>query len=53
MLVLLVLASSSIACKNYPSGLVDRAPQDHIQLLELVYQSLRRILGRLFSYYQI
>ena len=28
LLVLLVLACSSIACRNYPSGLVDRAPQD-------------------------
>jgi hypothetical protein len=44
---LFVLASSSIACKNYPSGLVDRAPQDHVQPLELVYWLLRRILGRL------
>jgi hypothetical protein len=43
----LVLACSSIACRNYPSGLVDRASQDHIQPLELVYRSLRRILGRL------
>jgi hypothetical protein len=40
----LVLACSSIACRNYPSGLVDRAPQDREQLLELVYQSLRRII---------
>ena len=29
LLVLVVLACSSIACRNYPSGLVDRAPQDH------------------------
>jgi hypothetical protein len=44
----LVLACSSIASWNYPSGLVDRAPQDHEQPLELVYRSLRRIiLGRL------
>jgi hypothetical protein len=43
----LVLACSLIACRNYPSGLVDRAPQDCVQPLELVYQSLRRILGRL------
>ena len=28
LLVLLVLACSSIACRNYPSGLVDRTPQD-------------------------
>ena len=28
LLVLLVLACSSIACRNYHSGLVDRAPQD-------------------------
>jgi hypothetical protein len=39
-----VLACSSIACRNYPSGLVDRAPQDREQPLELVYQSLRRII---------
>jgi hypothetical protein len=44
----LVLACSLIACRNYPCGLVDRAPQDREQLLELVYRSLRRnILGRL------
>jgi hypothetical protein len=44
----LVLACSSIACRNYPSSLVDRAPQDHEQPLELVYQSLRHnILGML------
>ena len=40
----LVLACSSIACRNYPRGLVDRAPQDCEQSLELVYRSLRRIL---------
>jgi len=46
LLVLLVLACSSIACRNYPSGLVDRAPQDREQPLELVYRLLRRsILG--------
>jgi hypothetical protein len=44
----LVLAYSLIACSYYPSGLVDHAPQDREQLLELVYRSLRRIiLGRL------
>jgi len=42
VLVHLVLASSSIACRNYPSGLVDRAPQDREQPLELVYRLLRR-----------
>jgi hypothetical protein len=36
-----------IACRNYPSGLVDHAAQDRVQPLELVYRSLRRILGRL------
>jgi hypothetical protein len=44
----LVLTCSSIACRNYPSGLVDRAPQDHEQPVELVYRSLRHIiLGKL------
>jgi hypothetical protein len=39
----LVLPCSSIACRNYPSGLVDRAPQDREQPLELVFRSLRCI----------
>jgi hypothetical protein len=44
----LVVACSLIACRNYPSGLVDRAPQDPEQPLELVCQLLRRIIrGRL------
>jgi hypothetical protein len=42
----LVLAYSLIACRNYPSILVDRAPQDREQPLELAYQSLRRIILR-------
>jgi hypothetical protein len=47
-LVLLILACSSIACRNNPSGLVGCDPRDREQPLELVYRLLRRsILGRL------
>jgi hypothetical protein len=43
-----ILAYSSIVCGNYPSDLVDRAPQNHKQPLELVYWLLRcSIFGRL------
>jgi hypothetical protein len=45
--VYLVLACSSIACRNYPNGLVDRAPQDRVQPLKLVYHLIRCILERL------
>jgi hypothetical protein len=37
LFVYLVLSYSSITCRNYLSGLIDRASQDHEQLLELVF----------------